>query len=53
MLEQVVKLNRDIVACESAEAVLDLVASHLTILNGVNTSTALLRLARCAGKRAA
>ena len=48
-----VKLNRDIVACESADAVLDLVASHLTVLNGVNTSTALLRLARCAGKRAA
>ena len=48
-----VQLNRDIVACESADAVLDLVASSLTVLNGVNASTALVRLARYAGKRAA
>ena len=50
-----IQLSRDIIACESADAVLDLVtqASHLSVLNGVNASTALIRLARSAGKGAA
>ena len=44
------QLNADIVACASAEAVLDLAASRPALLNGVIVSTALMKLAKLIGK---
>jgi hypothetical protein len=47
------QLNRDIPACTSADAVLDLVASQWAVLNEVNAATALTIIQRRAGKRSA
>ena len=44
------QLNADIVACASAEAVLDLVASRAALLNTVNLITALHRIYKVIGK---
>ena len=40
------RLNKDIGACASAEAVLDLVSLRLAVLNEVNAATALMSVAR-------
>jgi hypothetical protein len=47
------QLNKDIQACASAEAVLDLVASQRAVLNEVNAATALMMIQRRAGKQLA
>lgn len=50
---QQLQLNKSLGTCESADALLDLVASRSAVMNAVNATTALMRLQRCAGKRAA
>ncbi len=47
------QLNKDIQACASADAVLDLVSSQWAILNEVNAATALTMIQRRAGKQSA
>jgi hypothetical protein len=47
------QLNKDIQACASADAVLELVASQWAILNEVNAATALTMIQRRAGKQSA
>jgi hypothetical protein len=47
------QLNKDIQACASADAVLDLVSLQRAILNEVNAATALTTIQRRAGKQSA
>ena len=44
------QLNKNIVACESAEAVLDLATARPALLNDVIVATALIKLAKLVGK---
>ena len=50
---QQLQVNRDIGACKSVEAVLDLVRLNLAVLNEVNVATALMTISRRVGEHEA